>query len=269
MKNEIRLQAKLGEPWAIRPQSLHAFLAMEDDRMPLREKDEHAPAMQGAVAVVPLVGVMMRNPDEVDYMLGACSTTAFCAAMNAAAMNAAASAILIDVDSPGGEALGCDEAADAVKQARAIKPVVTYSGGIMASGAYWVGCNADAVYGSAMARIGSVGCYALYRDYSKYFENSGIKSFLVKSGDNKGDFAQGLPITQDMIDGAQARVDKIGAMFRECVSAARPSIAAADMQGQDFMGDDALKAGFIDSVCGFNRALADAGTLARLRSDRG
>lgn len=269
MKNEIRLQAKLSEPWAIRPQALHAFLAMEDDRMPAHDKEKPAPMMQGAVAIVPLVGVMMRTPDEIDCLMGACSTTAFCAAMNDAAMNAAASAILIDVDSPGGQARGCDEAAEAVRQARMIKPVLAYSGGLMASGAYWAGCNADAVYGSAMSRIGSIGAYGLYRDYSKMFENSGIKSFLLKSGDHKGDFAEGLPITQDMLDGAQAQIDIIGGMFRATVSAARPQISEANMQGQDFMGADALNAGFIDAVCGFNRALADAGTLARLRSDRG
>jgi ClpP class serine protease len=135
----------------------------------------------------------------------------------------------------------------------------------MASACYWVASQTDAVYASRMARVGSVGVYGVFRDYSKAFESAGIKSFLVKSGESKGAFAQGLPVTPEMLDAAQVRVDQIGAIFRATVTAARPRIKDADMQGQDFMGDAALESGFVDAIAGFSTALADAGTLARMR----
>lgn len=265
MRNETRLAARLCEPWAIYPPALNAFLAMDDDDMPVRSAPERKPyEVQGGVAVVPLCGVMIGNPDMIDMLLGACSTPAFAAAIQAAATDATISAILIDADSPGGEIGGCDEAADAVLAASSIKPVVAYTGGIMASAAYWVCSQADLVYTSRAALTGSIGAYAVIRDFSKGMESEGIKTHVIKSGERKGDGVIGAPISDTALAEIQERVDYVGAMFRGAVNRRR-KIAAELMDGRGFNADAALAGGIVDAVCGFNKALADAGTLAQMR----
>jgi len=265
MKNETRLAARLCQPWAIYPPALNAFLAMEDDDMQERQMPERKPyEMQGGVAVVPLCGVMMGSPDVIDMMLGACSTPAFAAAVTAASTDPAAAAILIDCDSPGGEVRGCDEAAAAVLSASDIKPVVAYTGGIMASAAYWVCSQADLVYTSRAALTGSIGAYAVARDFSKGMEAAGIKTHVIKSGERKGDGVMGAPVSDEALAEIQERVDYLGAMFRGAVNKRR-KIAAELMDGRAFNADAALAGGIVDAVCGFNKALADAGTLAQMR----
>ena len=264
MKNETRLISRLQAPWAIRPESLNAYLAMEDDDMPTGEPRKYEVAVQGGVAVVPLYGVMMKNPDFLDRIMGACDVEEFARAVQAASVDPSASAILIDCDSPGGEIRGVDEAAEAVSAASKIKPVIAYTGGSMASAAYWVCSQADLVYASRASLVGSIGVYAVARDYSKAYEAAGIKSFLIKSGDAKGQGVPGLPVSDDTLADMQGRVDAYAGMFKAAVNNRR-KVADAHMQGQVFMADEAMGAGIIDAITNFNKALADAGTLAGVR----
>ncbi len=268
MKNEVRIQDRLSEPWAIRPAALHSFLAMEDDR---RSSDNLKRQMiKGAVsdglAIIQLNGVMMNHPDEIDIECGACSTSQFSEVVEDAANDPAISAILIDVDSPGGQTLGVDEAAATVRAAAAVKPVIAYTGGLMCSAAYWACCGASAVYCSRMAMVGSIGCYGLIGDVSKYYDSLGIKMYLIKSGANKGDGAFGTPVPESMIKRVQGLVDKIGGMFRADVKASRPGVSDETMEGQEFLGADAMAAGLVDSVTSYDSAVADAGALVAMRA---
>jgi capsid assembly protease len=263
----ILTRSALSGVWSIIPQALNQFMAsmgMDKENMPA-VKSYDTMQMDG-VAVIPLCGVMMSKPNEWDKACGACSTADFAVAMSAAASDPTVAAILIDCDSPGGSVAGCSEAAESVRNARAVKPVVAYSGNIMASAAYWVCSQADYVCASKLARVGSVGVFGVIRDTSAMYKSMGIESTLVRSGSFKGEGVDGLPVSKEFIASIQALADKQGAAFRADVSACRSGVKAGDMQGQDFMGEEAVNAGMIDAVCGFNRALADAGTLARLRS---
>ena len=268
MKNEIRIQDRTNEPWCIRPSSLHSFLAMEDDRMDPADAVIGEPPYQatGNIAVVRLVGVMMKNPDEIDCWCGACSTDKFTQAVRALAADPAISAIVLDVDSPGGQAAGVDEAHAAVRAAAAVKPVIAYTGGLMCSGAVWAACGASALYCSRMAIVGSIGCYSLIGDVSEYYKAAGIKMHLVRSGKNKGDGAFGTPVPESMLKRVQGMVDGIGGMFRADVKACRPGVADETMEGQEFLGGDAVAAGLADSVASYESAVADAGALVAMRA---
>jgi capsid assembly protease len=204
----------------------------------------------------------MKNPDEIDLECGACSTTAFTRAVIAAASDASVAAIVIDADSPGGQTLGCLEAASAVRSAASVKPVIAYTGGLMCSAAYWACAGASAVYASRMALVGSIGCYSVVGDTSEYYKAIGVKMHLIKSGANKGDGAFGTPVPESMIKRVQGLVDQIGAMFRDDVRAGRPAVKDDAMEGQEFLGADAIGAGLIDSIASFDQAVADAGALA-------
>src|SRR5690606_22898690 len=66
-------------------------------------------------------------------------------------------AIILNMDSPGGEANGINELGDMIFAARGKKPIKAYAGGTIASGAYWLGSAAAELVIDATALVGSIG----------------------------------------------------------------------------------------------------------------
>jgi ClpP class serine protease len=113
------------------------------------------------------------------------------------------------------------------------KVVLAYSGGTMASAAYWVGCQAQAVYASQSSIVGSIGCYRVSYDDSNMFENAGVTATLIRSGKFKGGGAPGVPVDKAYIENAQRIVDGVGATFRAEVKMARKAVKPDCMEGQE------------------------------------
>jgi signal peptide peptidase SppA len=272
MKNDY-LSRLSNEVWAMRKPDLHAFLSRfgnYDAKLVIEggklvKKDEPLYAVEDGVAVIPLKGVMMRNPDEIEEFFGATDTARFEKAVAAAAADTAASAIMLDIDSPGGSIGGVPEASEAVRMAVAVKPVIAYTAGDMASAAYWVGSQADLAYLSKSARAGSVGVFAVMMDFSKMFADVGIKVDVIRSGKFKGAGVGGSEITDEQKQQRQEIVDKLGAMFRGEVRGKR-TVDDATLEGQEFIGADAVDAGLADAIADYYRTRADASALARLRA---
>ena len=258
--------------WCIRPLSYERFLRAIRAAAPKArgavnpEPEDDGPKcrIENGVGVIPLVGVMMRNPGWLTEF-GACDTVAFERAVAKYADDPAVTAILLDVDSPGGSVMGTPEAAEAVTMARSQKPVLAYSGGLMCSAAYWVAARADAVYCSTSAIVGSIGCYAPVYDASRLYAAAGVSVEVIRSGRFKGGNVEGAPISAEYKANLQRIVDGIGAQFRASVTAMRPGVNGETMEGQEFIGGDGIPVGLIDSVAGYPQALADAGALAGLR----
>lgn len=84
-------------------------------------------------------------------------------------------AIILDIDSPGGQVDGTATFADAIKNSKT--PVIAVvNDGMACSAAYWIASAADAVYAThAHSEVGSIGVYATLADYSKYYEEKGIR----------------------------------------------------------------------------------------------
>lgn len=259
--------------WSIRPESFARFCRTVltgpksmDDWGDEDEQDESKPKyrIENGVAIVPLVGVMMRNPGWLTWY-GACDTEWFARLVAKAADDQMCGAIVLDIDSPGGSVMGTPEAAAAVQAANEKKPCLAYSGGLMCSAAYWVGCQASAVYASRSSIVGSIGCYAPIYDYSKWYEEMGVSVDVIRSGKYKGGNVAGAPVGKEYKANLQRVVDGIGAQFRADVKACRPGVAAETMEGQEFLGADAMAAGLVDSVTSYDSAVADAGALVAMR----
>src|SRR3972149_4760592 len=93
----------------------------------------------GSIAVMPIVGLMLSRSEALERTSGAVSTQQMAEQFRALAANPAIDGIVLDMDSPGGEASGVAEFADAVFEARARKPGVAPGHTLMGSAAYWVG----------------------------------------------------------------------------------------------------------------------------------
>lgn len=111
----------------------------------------------GGVAVIPVTGPIFRYANLFTRISGATSTQMLATDIQTALDNPQIKAIILNVDSPGGEANGINELADMVFAARGRKKVVAYIGGMGASAAYWIASAASEVVIDETAIAGSIG----------------------------------------------------------------------------------------------------------------
>ena len=207
--------------------------------------------IRGDIAVLPIDGVLARKPDPWEMAFyGVEDTCAVLDMVNQAASNEDIRGILLNVDSPGGFLTGGPEVADAVRAAAKQKPVVAWTGGTMASLAYWIGSQASEVIASRSATVGSIGVYMALPDYSKAFEAAGIKMDVIKNkeGAFKAAGVPGTSLTEEQRAHFQDRIQASFQEFQRAVKASRPDATADSMRGQTFTGRESKAAGLVDRV---------------------
>ena len=200
--------------------------------------------VQGGVAVIDVSGAM--TPRQGWYGLGYDTVLE---AFRAAEADPAVSAILLDIDSPGGTVAGCQEVAEAI--AACAKPCAAYTGSLMASAAYWLGSASGRVYATETAELGSIGVVMTHTDASKALEEAGLAITVIASGEFK---AAGNPYSSlSEQDKAyfQAQLDSICAVFKGSVASAMGldlEAASEWAEGRVFLGSGAVKLGLATAV---------------------
>lgn len=213
----------------------------------------------GPFAIVPMVGALAANPDPFEQLFyGVEDTNALRDLVDQAAADSDVSGILLKVDSPGGFYTGGPELADAVRSANKAKPVVTWTGGTMASLAYWAGVNASKIVASRSASVGSIGVYSPVVDVSQLYASAGIKVevFTNKEGTHKAAGFPGTSLSDEQRAEISARVQAKFREFRGAVKDARPGVDEEAMRGQVLTGQEARKAGLVDKIGGMDFALS-------------
>lgn len=195
--------------------------------------------------VIPLQGAITRNMGLLGQFFGMADTDRFCGWVSEAANDPSVAQIAIHIQSPGGDAVGCYEAATAVAQAAKKKPVLAFCDDMMASAAYFIGAAATCIAATPSSLVGSIGTYVLLADDSEYYKKMGIEFTVIRSGQFKGAGLDGY--TPEQVENVQRMVDSFGAQFRGFVGKHR-GINSDDMQGQVFLGEDAAQRGFVDAV---------------------
>ncbi|MFT0212840.1 S49 family peptidase [Pseudomonas sp. F1_0610] len=154
------------QPWLIQPDALDNILTIAN-----RENDVHAletrlghklentrkVTISDGVAVIPVTGPIFRYANLFTEISGATSTQVLATDIQTALDDPKVKAIVLNVDSPGGQASGINELADLVYQGRNKKRIVAYVGGMGASAAYWIASAAHEVVVDAIGVVGSIG----------------------------------------------------------------------------------------------------------------
>lgn len=176
------------QPWLMLPDALDNLLSIADRQNDLealetrlgRQLDHtHTVTQRGNVAVIPVTGPIFRYASFFTRISGATSTGTIATDLQAALDNPAIRSIVLNIDSPGGEANGINELADMIFAARDRKKIVAYVGGSGASAAYWIASAASEVVVDDTALLGSIGV-VLNVTVSK--EQDGRKSYEIVSG---------------------------------------------------------------------------------------
>jgi signal peptide peptidase SppA len=223
---------------------------------------------RGTVASIPIQDVIGRKFSNSLYSSGVTSIDVFQRLVKIAAEDDVVSAIVLTIDSPGGVAMGTPEAAESVRRASTVKPVLAYVDGLCCSAAYWIASQAHAIYAMPSAEVGSIGAYMAVMDVSRAAEMEGIRVEIFKSGKHKGMGYPGTSLTDEQRDMLRAQVMEIAGKFKAEVRKGRELDILDDaMQGQSFSVEAGLKLGLIDQVGTFDEVVRDA--LAKVKNLRG
>lgn len=168
-------------------------------------------------------------------------------------------AIVLDVDSPGGSALAPAEVAEAIARARQSVPVVAWTGGQMCSAAYWIGSACDAIVAMDTSVVGSIGVAMVHYDRSNADTKDGITRTVLSAGKYKRIASDEKPLSDEGREYMQAQLDLYYTKFIDAVAAGRGVDAATVLErmadGRIFIGSEALNAGLVDAIGPFDVAL--------------
>ena len=154
--------------------------------------------VERGVGIVTIHGALMKRPDFFSrLLLGATDMEDVGAALVAARDRQDVQAVFLDVDSPGGTVNGTPELAALVAAVSKAKYVYAFSDGQMCSAAYWIASQADAIYATPSARVGSIGVLLPMLDESKAFEQAGVKVELFAAGKYKSVGVPGVSLTDE------------------------------------------------------------------------
>jgi capsid assembly protease len=162
-------------------------------------------------------------------------------------------AIILDIDSPGGEVAGCFDLVDMIYAARGTKPVWAILTENAFSAAYAIASAAGRIIVPRTGGCGSVGVIALHVDFSKAITSAGVAVTVMKYGAHKDDCAEFAPISDPARAHVQADVDTMGALFDATVARNRDAagLRAATIKGYQaatFLGQAGVEAGLADEV---------------------
>jgi protease-4 len=179
-------------------------------------------------------------------------------------------AVVLDMNTPGGEVTASDEMRRAVERFRESgKPVVTAIRALGASGGYMVACATDWIVANRLSTTGSIGVVMTSYNYAELFEKLGLRADVFASGDMK-DLLNGAraPRPEERLY-VQGLVDESFVEFAAIVAAGREAFADPDQvmaaefaDGRVLSGARALEAGLVDQLGYFEDALEKARDLA-------
>ena len=211
------------------------------------------------VGIVPIVGELVNRGAYVGASSGLVSYEGVQQQLRAAAGDPKVNALLLDLQSPGGEAVGAMETAAAVRAIAATMPVVAVVNGMAASAAYAIASGASEIWTVPTGISGSIGVVMLHVDQSEKLAKAGVKPTLIFAGDHKVDGHSLGPLPDGVQADMQAKVDQFYGLFVDAVAAGRPGMDADAIratQARTFIGQAAVDVGLADHVGTFDDALA-------------
>lgn len=211
------------------------------------------------VAIITLVGEWVNRGGWVGASSGVISYEGFNFQVEQAKADPRTKAVLLDIESPGGEAVGAFEAAAAVRQLAAVKPVWALVNGLCASAAYAIASAATRIVSIPTGISGSIGVVLAHFDMSEYLKKEGIKPTFIHAGAHKVDANPYQALPDTVRERLQAEVESFYDLFVQTVAAGRPGLSSDAIRATGaltFMGADALKLGLVDELGTFESALA-------------
>ena len=180
-------------------------------------------------------------------------------------------AIVLRINSPGGNALTSELIWREIELTKKVKPVVVSMGDYAASGGYYIACNATKIYAEANTITGSIGVFGILPNFTEAVKKLGINVEQVKTNPNASEYSPFQPLDANYRAFAQEGVEKIYGVFVKRVADGRKLTTTqvdAIGQGRVWSGQDALKIGLVDKIGGMDEAIQEAARLGKTNKFR-
>lgn len=237
-----------------------------------------SPEASDKIVVVPVEGMITSAPWDP---AGRSMVDAIEDQLKLAAKDSSVKAVILKVDSPGGEVLASDDISRAIIQfqERHKKPVIASMGGLAASGGYYVAAPCDYIVANELTLTGSIGVIMSTFNYRGLMDKVGLRPHVFKSGKHK-DMLRGSrtpeeiepaeeKIIQDMIMETYGKFKSVVKNGRER-AASRNKVEGKSLvpnweeyaDGRILTGKSAFELGFVDKLGNFQTALDTARRIA-------
>jgi signal peptide peptidase SppA len=280
-------------PLAIRPEKAEVILAALAERLGVghftrMDGTEFSPAMLegmtmdavdssqprepsayetiGGVAIIPVEGTLVQKLGTLRPWSGMTGYDGIRQNFMVALSDPEVRAILFDIDSPGGECAGCFDLADAIHEARGIKPMWAMLDESAYSAAYALASATDYITIPRTGGTGSIGTLLMHVDFSRALDTAGVTVRFLTYGARKTDAYPELPLAPEAAAILQASIDSTGELFVQTVARNRAISADAvrDLQAASVLPSQAMELGLVDEVmapdAAFRALLATLGT---------
>jgi len=268
----------LTSPWAIVPEKLYEIQEIYGTHLrgekidisavealikdPSATDAERRYEIIDGVAFIPIQGVIAKRMNLFSRISGGVSTQLVGQDIKEALDDEGITGIILDIDSPGGTVDGTEELANIIYEGRDKKPIITYSDGLMASAAVWIGSAAHEIYISgATVEVGSIGVVSTHVDYSEYEKKLGIKTTEIYSGKYKRIVSQYRPLSEEGEQTMQDLTDYVYTVFVDVIAKHRGTDSETVLKdmadGRIFIGQQAVNAGLVDGIMGLDAILKD------------
>ncbi len=178
-------------------------------------------------------------------------------------------AVVLRINSPGGNALTSDLIWREVELTKKVKPVVVSMGNYAASGGYYIACNANKIFAENNTITGSIGVFGILPNFSQLATKIGIHVEQVKTHENSANYSPFVPLDEKFKAVTLEGVEHIYKTFVTHVAEGRKMTFAqvdAIAQGRVWTGADAIKIGLVDKIGGLDDAIKEAASLAKIKT---
>ena len=223
------------------------------------------------VATIDCIGPVIRYGGWLAAYSGLCSTGNLALQLQQTLDNSEVRAIILNVDSPGGEGNGIAELADTIRAATAQKPIVAYIDGLGCSAGYWLASACEEIVCSSTAMVGSIGTIMAWIDDAKALEMEGLEEITFVS--SQSPLKKPDPKSDEGRAAYQTTVDDFTQIFGESVARFRgvstETVFSDFGRGDVFIGQKAVDAGLCDRVGSYERLHDEMARLVAERSSFG
>lgn len=217
------------------------------------------------IALIYAQGEILYGEGDKDYMGQGLITRA----LKKARENDWVKAVVLRVNSPGGNALTADIIWREVELTKKAKPVVVSFGDVAASGGYYIGVAGDHIVAEPTTITGSIGVFGTIPNINQLASDIGINAEQVGTNANSVDYSLFEPMSDGFRKVIEESIENTYQTFLKRVADGRGmSEARVDSiaQGRVWSGVDALRLGLVDDLGGLDLAIQKAAELAEIES---
>ncbi len=218
------------------------------DRMAMAEEQRRTEIAQTGIEVVPVSGVLVSRGSHISMCETMTSYESLRGQLRRAVADPLVERIVLDIDSPGGSAVGAFELAADIRAMAQQKPITGLVNFMAYSGGYLLGSACTELVVSQTSGVGSIGVIASHMDRSKMEEGMGVKVTTVFAGAHKNDLTPHEPLSEQSLRYLNEVVQESYQLFVNAV---------AEYRGLSAQQVIATEAGLYRGAAGIAAGLAD------------